>query len=113
MKAMDHDLDEGLPEDPQSDAAIAELPAPALDERFSARVLAMAKRELATAEPQRAATRLRLAVQGALVPALLTSAAGCRTVLTAETVERAFGAAPVGDAPPQTTPASDDPTRGT
>jgi hypothetical protein len=90
-------------------AEIDDLPVPELEEGFSARVLAMARAELAPAERPTAAARVRLAVRGALIPALLTSAAGCRAVLTVETVEEVFQAEPSAEASAPEAPAKDTP----
>jgi hypothetical protein len=83
MKTID---DEGMSQ------RLADLPAPGLDERFAARALRVARAELAPEAEPPTPVRLRALVSRALVPALLLSAAGCRTVLTVEGVEKAFGA---------------------
>ena len=64
--------------------ALTALPAPALDSTFAARVLARARAELAVPAKRSTALDLRLALRGALVPALLSVAAVGRTALTVE-----------------------------
>ena len=66
------------------------LPVPELDDAFAARVLRLARGELAPG-PQSAGLPIGLALRGAVVPLLLLSAAGCRTGLTVKAVASVYG----------------------
>jgi hypothetical protein len=65
--------------------------APPLDPRFAARVQALARAALAPAAGGKGApARVRMALSGALVPALLMSAAVVRTTHTVEVMTKIY-----------------------
>jgi hypothetical protein len=73
-------------------AALSEVATPPLDQNFAARVRARAFAELAPAPSQAGLpVRLRVAVSGALVPALLVSAAVTRTAQTIQVAAKIYG----------------------
>ena len=68
-----------------------DLPGPSLPPALATRVLAIARTELAPAPAEvRAGARFRLAVTGAVIPALLASATVVRTTETVEVAAKVF-----------------------
>ena len=87
--------------DQDLDQALAALPSPALDSAFSARVLVVARAELSLPVKPAASLDLRLALRGALVPALLSVAAVGRTAMTVEAAATIYeGSPPPGASKP-------------
>ncbi len=80
--------------DEDLDRALAVLPAPELNPAFATRVLALARSELPTPAKQPTPLHLRLALRGALVPALLSLAAVGRTALTVEAAATIYEGSP-------------------
>jgi hypothetical protein len=70
--------------------ALDQLPLPALDGATAERVRAQAAAHLASAVPPRAVARLRLALAGAAVPALLASAATDQAAQTVTAANEVF-----------------------
>jgi hypothetical protein len=75
------------PNDPLAEA-LRSLPIPALDERVSERVRALAKAHVA--KRSEGGVSLRLTLAGALVPGLLSSAAGAHVAASVTVVNDVF-----------------------
>jgi hypothetical protein len=85
---------------------LTELSAPGLDEDFAAHVAKRARGELAPPLPQATrGIRLRLGLNGTLVPALLMSAVLSFTAETAQIVTKVYGnSSALGTFPPTAPP---------
>jgi len=75
----------------EEDILLSALDESPLDAGFAARVQTLARCELVPAPSGRPVVRVRMAMSGALVPALLISAAVVRTVETAKVVAEIYG----------------------